>query len=136
MRRLDISLIVIRQGKVFFLQKRGNDPKIGASGLIGFFGGKRELNESSEDAAFRELKEEVYVDQKDIVLTRLGQVVVDSDHQLKPVKVYIDTFVLELKTRSIVKAKEGILVKMTKEEALAKSEHLTPGTRACFEELL
>lgn len=136
MRELPVAVVAIKKGPDYLMQQRGMEPKIGASGLIGFFGGKIE-EETPRAAARRELEEEtslVLPDEKR--LYEIGEVSVRSDYKLEPIKVSMVVFGCDLKENEVVAAREGEIVSMTKQEALANAAKLTPGTRACFEQLL
>jgi len=136
MRRLDIVLCVIRQGDYFILQKRSNDPRRGGAGLIGFFGGKIEADESALAATCREVSEETSLLPKETDLQKIGTVHVTSDHNLEEVDVYATVFNFMVSGDMHIKAHDGTLVRMTHEEALQSLGNFTPGTRACFEQLI
>jgi len=136
MRQLDIGLGLICQEGAYLLQRRRSDPKIGAAGLIGVFGGKVESGETALEATCRELGEETNLVLSPEEFTHLGEVEILSDHQLEPVQVHATVYCVTVSKMKVVKAKEGTLVLLTKQEALAKSDELSAATRACFEQLI
>lgn len=136
MRRLEICLGLIQQDEAYLLQRRGDDPRIGAAGLIGAFGGKIEPGESPAEAVSRELSEETSVAIHHARFEYMGQVEVESDHKLEPVQIVGHVFRLILSNNMRVVADEGELVRLTKENALRDKHLLTPATRAAFEELI
>jgi 8-oxo-dGTP pyrophosphatase MutT (NUDIX family) len=135
MRKLTIVMGVIQQGEHYLLQLRNGEAKIGAAGLIGFFGGKIEPDEDPAKAICRELGEETNLSPKTHEVRLLGNVKVTSDHKLEPVEVYAHIFHIPIDPNIIVEALEGELVKLGLAEALEKLHLMTPGTRAYFEEL-
>lgn len=142
MKSLEVAMIVIKQDEKFVLQVRGEDPAIGASGLIGFFGGKLDIikygrKETYEEAAYRELGEEVYIDAPvKGQLKELGRIAVVSDFKLETVRIEAVAYELILDENVVVQPLEGGLVYMTRDEVLQNTHRLTPGTRAGFEELI
>lgn len=136
MRQLAVAIGLICQDGMYLLQQRGSDPKIGAAGLIGAFGGKLEEGESPAETVCRELSEETSFTPPVDALEYVGDIDVISDHQLEEVKVHVAVFCISLPPEVEIFAKEGRLVKITKEEATRKISQLTPATRACFEQLI
>jgi 8-oxo-dGTP pyrophosphatase MutT (NUDIX family) len=136
-RHLAIGIGLILQGDTYLLQLRGDNPAIGAAGLIGAFGGKIEPQETPAEAVCRELCEEtslIALAAKD--LEGIGIVEVVSDHRLETVNVHATVFLLSIKEGLEIVAKEGALVKMTKDEIRTSRDQLTPATRACFDKLI
>jgi len=136
MRRLEICLGLLKQDRAYLLQRRGDDPRIGAAGLIGAFGGKVELGETPVQAVSRELSEETSVAVLPEYFEYIGQVEVVSDHKLEDVLVIAHVFQLKLTRSFQVTTDEGELVRFTKENALRDKHLLTPATRALFEQLI
>ncbi len=135
MRRIEVSMVVIKQGEVFLLQRRGYDSNLGKSGLIGFFGGKKKEDESSEDAALRELDEEVRIDYNPIALTSLGKVIRKMGQSGNEIEVHAEAFGLDLPQSVVVSAKEYELVEMIESEIFEDLTKLTPATSAYFQEI-
>ncbi len=133
---MKIAVVFIQRGEKYFLQLRDNDPVKGAAGLIGSFGGKVEPGETAIRAAQRELEEETSLRIESHRLRKLGITKVISDYRLKPVEVHITAFLLQLQPDEIMTAREGSVKVLTRSEAVAKSGELTPGTLACFKELI
>jgi 8-oxo-dGTP pyrophosphatase MutT (NUDIX family) len=134
-RHLEIVLAALKQGDNYLLQRRGDIPVIGGAGLLGFFGGKIE-DEAPAVAICRELAEETTYKPKPDQAKFLGEVNVKSDHKLEEVSVRAQVFGFEVSEDKKVFAKEGELVAMTYEEAMANLDKMTTGTRAYFEELI
>jgi ADP-ribose pyrophosphatase YjhB (NUDIX family) len=135
MRQVNIALGLIKQGDNYLLQFRNGDPKIGAAGLIGCFGGKIADDEKPKKAVWREIKEETSLRPKQSDFNFLGIVKVESDHQLEPVKVHARAYEITTAQDTAIKALEGELITMTKQEILQRKAELTPATRALFEEI-
>jgi 8-oxo-dGTP pyrophosphatase MutT (NUDIX family) len=135
-RELDVSIVVIGQGDTFLLQKRGDDPQIGAAGLIGAFGGKIEVDETPRAAGCRELSEETNLTPQEDQLRELGKYAVVSDHKLEDVHVNISAFQYDIDSSIEVAANEGTVVSFTKDEAMNNLEAMTPATRTCFETII
>ena len=136
MREIVIALGLIEQGDNYLLQLRGNDPKIGAAGLIGCFGGKIEDRESPVQAVRRELTEETNLNPTEDDFTELGVIEVVSDHQLEEVRVTGYLFKTTVNTDKSVKAKEGQLVTIPKNKAQNYLDKMTVGTRTSFEQYI
>ncbi len=135
MRELSISLGMIEQSGEYLLQLRDGAPAIGAANLIGCFGGKIEAGETPVEAMCRELGEETTVQLNPADMKKLGKVEVESDYQFKSVRITAHIFAAILGNTE-VEAKEGQLVRMTKEEAAVRLAEMTPGTRAAFEKFV
>lgn len=136
MRKLDIALGVIEQNSQYFFQFRNGDPKIGAAGMLGFFGGKIEPKEKPIDAIVRELSEETNLQPSRDDVKPLGKVNVLSDYLHKPVAINAHVFHLIVTPQYVIEAFEGEIVKMNHKEAMQNLAKMTPGTRACFEQKL
>lgn len=138
MKTLEVSMIIIKRGESFILQRRPVDPNIGASGLIGCFGGKKELNETDEEAAYRELLEEldIQTDHRQIKLERIDTVSVESDYRQSSIIVRAAIFSLNLNSNVTVRTKEGDLVELTLAEIKQSLSSLTPATREAFKNLI
>lgn len=121
---------------MWHLQLRDGDAKIGCVGLIGGFGGKIEAGEEPLLAICRELSEETSLTPSADQLRSLGTIEVVSDYQLEQTKVTAHTFHLVVSPEVKVVAREGTLTSIPKSEAHAHLHRMTPGTRACFEQLL
>lgn len=136
MREMHIAMCLIEQDGFYLLQRRLGDPKIGAAGLIGCFGGKIEANESADHAICRELSEEtnLRVNESDIV--EIGKVSVVSDNNHEPVSVFATVFHTTLDSEMVVEEKEGILVRVPKNKLKFYIKDMTPATKACFEQLV
>lgn len=136
MHRIAVAIVFITKGGKYYLQLRGNDPYKGAAGLIGGFGGKIEPGETARQAAKRELEEETTLRIAPGRLKELGEATVSSDYRLKPTEVYVTAFLLQLESSETFAATEGSIVVLTKAEAIARGETLTPGTLACFKKVV
>lgn len=136
MRRIAVAIVFITRGGKYFLQLRGSDPYKGAAGLIGGFGGKIEAGEKAVEAAKRELEEETTLRVDVNRLQELGAATVVSDYQLEPAAVHLTAFLLKLQPGETFEATEGSVVKLSKPEAIAQGEELTPGTLACFKKVV
>jgi 8-oxo-dGTP pyrophosphatase MutT (NUDIX family) len=136
MRQVHIAFGFIQHGDNYLLQLRNGDAKIGGAGLIGCFGGKIDEGEKPLDTFCREAFEEAGLKPRPNQVKKLGIVKVKSDHNLEPVEVTGHVFHWELLNSKLPRIKEGKLVVMTLEEAMANLDKLTTGTRAAFMELL
>lgn len=134
MQELYVASVALKRNNTYFMQYRDGNPSIGAVGLVGFFGGKVEPGEVPEVAARRELSEET-----DLVfasadrLEEIDTVEVISDYKQEPATVHMTIFGFDLPLGAQINAKEGKITAMTKDEALANLDKLTPATRAYFE---
>lgn len=136
MNSIEVAIVfILKEGK-YLLQLRGSDPYKGAAGLIGGFGGKIELGETAIQAVKRELEEETTLRVSPKRLKELGDATVVSDYQLEPTEVHLVAFLLQLKSDETFAATEGSIVELTKAEAIAQSETITPGTLACFKKVI
>jgi 8-oxo-dGTP pyrophosphatase MutT (NUDIX family) len=136
MRKINIAILLIKQGDKYLLQLRDGDAKIGAAGLIGGFGGKIESGEAPKAAAVREIAEETSLDPTDANVSEVGLVNVESDHKNEPVQVKAHIFIVEADAGAKIDAKEGKMVSMTKEEAKSRIKELTPATKQAFKEFI
>lgn len=131
-------MVIIKRGGTFILQRRPLDPNIGAAGLIGCFGGKKEQGESDEAAAHRELLEEldIHVDHTFLKLRYMTHVSVESDYQQSVATIHAAIFELILEESVEVQAKEGELAEMTLASIKKDNASLTPATREAFNYLI
>ena len=136
MREMRVVMCLIEKEGKYLLQRRRADLKVGAAGMIGCFGGKIELDETPLQAVSREVSEETNLRPQLPELLKLGEVNVISDHNLEEVKVNIQVYHWLLNGTADVMAREGDLVIFSPEEAHANLNNMTPGTRACFQELV
>lgn len=133
MRQLFISIGVIKQNNAYLLQKRSDDPGIGAAGKIGAFGGKVERGETPAKAVCRELAEETSLKLSTDDVRHITTYKVESDHQLEPVKVHVDVFEITVDAKDAVRASEGEIVRITETEVPEMLTYMTPATRYYFE---
>jgi len=133
MQCLYVAIVFLAKDGTYLLQLRDADPRKGAAGLIGGFGGKIESGETALAAAHRELQEETSLRIDAERLKEMGMVTAVSDYKRKPVEVHITAFLLPLHSGETVTATEGSIVELSRAEALAQATTLTPGTHACFE---
>jgi 8-oxo-dGTP pyrophosphatase MutT (NUDIX family) len=133
---MEVSIGFIEQDGTYLLQRRPNNPEIGAAGLIGAFGGRRELGESSVEAVCREMNEETSLSPSPEDFSYLGSVEVVAYKQDEPLHISAEVFKISIKQDEAVEAREGKIVRLTADEAINSINHLTPATRAAFEELL
>src|SRR3989344_125913 len=119
MRQVHVAIGLIQQGDKYLLQLRSGETKIGGAGLIGCFGGKIDKNEDPLDTFCREIFEETSLQPKPYEVKRIGIINVRSDHHLEPVKVTGHVFHWEFRGNKKPRIKEGELVLMTRDEALA-----------------
>ncbi len=133
MRELSISIGVVRQGHRYVLQRRANDPRIGAAGLIGAFGGKIEPGETAEMAVSRELSEETTLGLGDMTYRHAMKYDVVSDDKQEVVKVHVEVFDVSVRETVEIRAKEGAIVYLEKEDIPATLDSMTPATRYYFE---
>lgn len=136
MENLRVSIGIIEQGGEYFLQRRGNNPVIGAAGLIGAFGGKIEPNEKPIEAVCREIAEETSLTPEMDDFIYLGNVEVISDIRNLPIKIDAHVYQLTIDLDLEVIAREGEVVRLTAIEVLERSELLTPATKAAFEQFI
>lgn len=136
MEQVEVSIVFIRQGDTYLLQRRPNIDNIGAAGLIGAFGGRVERGESAVEAVSRELSEETSLELSTDNFNYLGIVEVVAYRQHLPMKVTANVFETTLQPDMVVTAKEGDLVRLTRREAKNRSSQLTPATRTAFERLI
>jgi 8-oxo-dGTP pyrophosphatase MutT (NUDIX family) len=134
-RQIQVAIGLIQHGENFLLQLRNGDPKIGGAGLIGCFGGKIAEGEDPLTTFCREVFEEAALKPHPSRVKKIGIVHVESDHNLEQVKVTGHVFHWHYKNPKIPKIKEGELVIMSKDQAMASLDKMTTGTRAVFEEL-
>lgn len=133
---MEIAIGLIEQGDNYILQRRSEDQRKGASGLLGFFGGQIDLGESSIESVSREINEETTLDTKPSNFTFLGEVVVVSDRDLQPIDIHAYIFKTVIPISLSVVAKEGQAVFVSKVEAKRYLEYMTPATKLCFEKYI
>lgn len=138
MKTLEVSMTIIKRGDTFVLQRRQVDPNIGASGLIGCFGGKIEQGETAEDAAYRELFEEldIQTDHDSIKLKHIDDITVESDYQMSSITANVAVFYLEIANDVTLQAKEGDIEELTLEEVKRDVHLFSPATREAFKNLI
>lgn len=108
---------------------------IGASGLLGCFGGKIE-NETPLQAISREINEETTLVTTEADFAFVGIVEVISDHKMEPVKVHASVFDMTIKEDQRFKANEGTSVALPSSKISEQLHKMTPGTRAAFEKFI
>ena len=136
MRKVEIVLGLLEQDSTYLLQHRLGHERIGAAGRIGCFGGKVEEGELPRSAVSREISEETTLESKPEAWELLGEVNVESDHQLEPVKVHATIFRHVLSPKTKLEAKEGKLVRIQVQDIPSRINEFTPATRALFEEII
>jgi len=134
-----ISIGIIRQNNQFVLQRRPQEARIGAAGLIGCFGGQIKLDtdtneplETAQEAVAREVAEETTLTTLPAEWVELGFVEVDSDRDLKPIRIHATVFENRLAEDEEIYAIEGTLVRMSKRELLASPDQISPATIEAF----
>lgn len=133
MRQMNVSIGIITHDNSYILQKRGADPKIGAAGKIGAFGGKIEPNETPADAVCRELAEETSLRPRPNEAVHMASYTVLADHQLEPVEVNIEAFEIAITDADDVTAAEGEVVRILDKDIPKALDLMTPATRYYFE---
>lgn len=136
MRQYNIVLAVLEQDGKYLLQRRANHPKVGAAGLVGFFGGKIEIGEEPTETLCREVAEETTLQPKPEDLTSLGKVSVEMDHTEGTAKINAQAFGVDVPSNSDIKALEWELVILTDVEARKRVNELTPATKAVFQGII
>ncbi len=134
MRTVTIAMADIIQGDKHIMQRRDHDPRKAAAGLIGFFGGQVEENESPEQTVVRELGEEMVIDVGTGSLTEVGPFETGMDHDGESLKIEGDCYRLEMPPGALMSAKEGSIVEMTNEELTHRIHELSPATRAVVQQ--
>lgn len=133
---MEVSIGFIKQGDAYLLQLRPNVPTIGAAGLIGAFGGRIEPGESPVEAVCRELREETSLKPSTEDFSYLGTVTVTAYRQQQPLQVTANVFRIAIAPTEKVTATDGEVVRMTRRQADERIDHLTPATKAAFEQFL
>jgi 8-oxo-dGTP pyrophosphatase MutT (NUDIX family) len=136
MRHLNIAMGLLKQGDRYLLQLRNGSNQTGKLQFIGCFGGQIEPGEAALQAACREVAEESTFVPNPSAAHLLGEVNVHSERHNQPITVTATIYQFDIPHDQIVEAKEGELVTMTKAEVYQNLHRLTPGTKACFKELL
>lgn len=134
MRKVVIAMSLIEQGGNYLLQLRAGDPKIGAVGLIGCYGGQIEDGEQPLQTVCRELAEETTLTPALEDFEEVGLIRVISDHNLEPVKIKAHLFRIAISEDVRIGSNDGVLVSFTMNEAGQRLNEMTPATRAAFEE--
>ena len=125
-----VAMAFLRFGDRFFFQRRSDDPRKGAAGMIGCFGGKIAAGEGALGAVVREVAEETTLALDPSAFHYLGTVEVTSDHNLEPVRVEAEVFLAELGTRDGFEAVDGALVSLGRVDIERHLPEMTPATRA------
>lgn len=133
---ITIAMADIVQDGVHILQHRSHSPNKAAAGLIGFFGGKVEKDESFEIALARELGEETTATVDQGVLTRIGSFAVTMEHEGEIIHIDGECYRLEMPPGALIEAKEGGIVEMTDAELARRVDELSPATRTVFKKYL
>ncbi|HSX53509.1 MAG TPA: NUDIX domain-containing protein [Patescibacteria group bacterium] len=136
MLELKIAITLIEQGNNFVLQQRDNAKHKGAAGMIGCFGGQLEGQETSQEAALRELTEETSLKPNIDELERIGKLEVNSDKDEATVRVKVDAFRLMVDDNVRIEAVDGSLVVLPTEQAASYVPQMTPATQALFKEFI
>jgi 8-oxo-dGTP pyrophosphatase MutT (NUDIX family) len=136
MKKLDIVQCVIEQSDLYFLQIRGSEPKIGAAGLIGCFGGGIKPGEKPLDAMLRELSEETNLDLMPDDLEFIGKVKAESDKNNEPVVINSEVFFTQVHGITRIEAKDGTLFPIHKGRVDEYRDKMTPATREVFKQLI
>src|SRR3990167_10012229 len=110
MREIEIAMAMICQVDNYHLQFRDGHRKIGAAGLVGWFGGKINLGEDPRETIARELSEETSLAFHPERFRHIDSISVVSDHNLEPVQIRAQVFEILLPLKPQVDAKEGQLV--------------------------
>ena len=133
MRELNISIGVISQDGGYLLQLRGNDPKIGAAGKIGAFGGKIEEGETALQAVCREIAEETSLVPDVARIRHIASYAIESDHKLETVNVNVEAFEISIDKEEQVSAIDGEVVQISNDKIADMLDLMTPATRHYFE---
>jgi 8-oxo-dGTP pyrophosphatase MutT (NUDIX family) len=136
MLQLEISLGFIKQGETYLLQLRRDDPKLGASGMIGAFGGKVEADETPEQAVAREVSEETSLQVVPGDFEHLGEVEVISDFNLKEVRVVAHVYRTSIDAGTKLLAIEGEVVTIGLKNIVNYLNQFTPATKAVFKNII
>jgi ADP-ribose pyrophosphatase YjhB (NUDIX family) len=128
---MEVALGLIRQGDDFVLQKRPNDPDIGAAGLIGCFGGKVESGEHANKAmtVAREVGEESTLITQPEDWTFVCDFPVYSDYRREVVEVRAHIFAIVIESHITVEAREGEIVRAKVSELDEYLDRMTPATQ-------
>lgn len=132
MSSITIAMADIVQDGVHLLQHRTHSPNKAAAGLIGFFGGKVEADESFEQALGRELGEETTVEIGRGILTHIGPFAVTMEHEGKSLEISGECYRLEMPPGVVITAKEGGIVEMTDAELTSRVGELSPATKTAI----
>lgn len=130
MRPIDIAMADIVQGDRHLLQLRNHDPNKPAAGLIGFFGGRLESDETHEQAVMRELREETSLIVDESRLRAVGSFTTTMQHNGKSLDITGRCYRVEVPTGTDVKAKEGEIVTMTLADLTERTAEMSPATQA------
>lgn len=131
-----VAMAFLRCGNRFFFQRRSDDPRKGAAGMIGCFGGKIAAGEGALGAVVREVAEETTLALDPSAFHYLGTVEVTSDHNLEPVRVKAEVFLAGLRARDGFEALDGALVSLARADIERHLPEMTPATRAACQRFL
>ena len=115
------------------MQLRGNDPKIGAAGKIGAFGGKIEVGETALQAVCREIAEETSLVPDVARIRHIASFAIVSDHKLETVNVNVEAFEISIDKEEQVSAIDGEVVQISNDKIADMLDLMTPATRHYFE---
>jgi ADP-ribose pyrophosphatase YjhB (NUDIX family) len=136
MKEIDIVQCLIEQRDLYYMQIRGSEPKIGAAGQIGCFGGKINPGEEPVCAMTRELSEETNLNLESSDLSYIGKLNVVSDNNNKPVKIKSKVFYAKIDMNTVIAANDGTLFPIHKDRVSEYQDKMTPATRAIFSQLI
>ena len=133
---MNIAMGLLQHDDVYLLQLRNGKKQAGGLNLIGCFGGKIEPGETALQAACREVTEESSYAPTTQQAELLGEVNVNSDWKDQTITVHATVYLFQVPPQTKVTAHEGELVTMSLGEIRRSLDKFTPGTRACFEQLV
>ena len=136
MRKIEIAIGLLEQGDRYVLQRRAESLRLGASGLIGCFGGQIKEREEPEDTVVRELGEETNLQTRRRDWESLGELDVVSDRDNEPVEIHAYAFRCTLSKDLKLKAFDGEAVSLPQDAIGDYESQLTPATHTLFEEKL
>ncbi len=136
MREIEIAIGLLEQGDRYVLQRRAESLRLGASGLIGCFGGQIEDGEEPENAVVRELAEETNLQTRLRDWESLGELDAISDRDNEPVKIHAHAFRCTLSEKLTLHVVDGEPVFVPQNKVGDYEAQLTPATHTLFEEKL